>query len=211
MKKLNINESEKERILLLHSTIKKSLVSEQQQLSKAQQRRVARAQGTINKLQPQTQQPPATETQPQTQQPPATETQPQTQQPPVTGTQPQTQQPPQGRKVNCSKPNCNQKVLDVQVKLNDKCPVEKIGTKLVEDGLYGVKTQNAIKACTGVDLSSKKPATGTQPQAQQPATGTQPQTQQPVAGTQAQQPATGTQPQAQQPPQTEVITNIGAL
>ena len=62
----------------------------------------------------------------------------------------------QVRKVDCSTTKnpakCKQKVLDVQVKINDKCT--KITKKLVEDGIYGINTGNAIKACTGMDLSS---------------------------------------------------------
>ena len=41
--------------------------------------------------------------------------------------------------------------MDVQVKINDKCT--KITQKLVEDGVYGTNTANAIKACTGMDFS----------------------------------------------------------
>jgi hypothetical protein len=69
-----------------------------------------------------------------------------------------------GRKVDCTSTKnptrCKQKVLDVQVKINDKCT--KITQKLVEDGVYGNNTLNAIKACTGMDLSSsgKAPVNG---------------------------------------------------
>lgn len=144
----NINESEKERILKLHTTFKESLISEQAVT------------------------PPAG-TQPTTQ--------------PQTGTQ-----PVPARTKNCSETNrpnsCNQKVLDVQVKLNDKCPVEKIGTKLIEDGIYGQKTQTAIKSCTGIDMTAQQTTTQqttTQQTTTQPQTGAQPTT----------QPQTGTQPQ----------------
>lgn len=69
-----------------------------------------------------------------------------------------------GRKVDCTSTKnparCKQKVLDVQVKINDKCT--KITQKLVEDGVYGNNTLNAIKTCTGMDLSSsgKTPVSG---------------------------------------------------
>jgi len=64
------------------------------------------------------------------------------------------------RKVDCTSTKnptrCKQKVLDVQVKINDKCT--KITQKLVEDGIYGNNTFNAIKTCTGMDLSSSSNA-----------------------------------------------------
>ena len=67
----------------------------------------------------------------------------------------------QDRKVDCTTTKnptrCKQKVLDVQVKINDKCT--KISKKLVEDGIYGTNTMNAINACTGIDLSK---SSGTQ-------------------------------------------------
>lgn len=69
-----------------------------------------------------------------------------------------------GRKVDCTSTKnpakCKQKVLDVQVKINDKCT--KITQKLIEDGIYGNNTLNAIKTCTGMDLSSsgKAPVNG---------------------------------------------------
>ena len=67
----------------------------------------------------------------------------------------------QGRKGDCSTTKnpsrCKQKVLDIQVKINDKCT--KISKKLVEDGIYGPNTMNAINACTGIDLNK---SSGTQ-------------------------------------------------
>ena len=61
----------------------------------------------------------------------------------------------QDRKGDCTTTKnpsrCKQKVLDIQVKINDKC--NKISKKLVEDGIYGTNTMNAINACTGIDLS----------------------------------------------------------
>ena len=60
------------------------------------------------------------------------------------------------RKIDCASTKnpgrCKPKVLEVQVKINDKCT--KITQKLVEDGIYGNKTFNAIKTCTGMDVSS---------------------------------------------------------
>lgn len=60
------------------------------------------------------------------------------------------------RKVDCTSTKnsarCKQKVLDVQVKINDKCKT--ITQKLVEDGIFGNNTYNSIKTCTGMDLSS---------------------------------------------------------
>ena len=60
------------------------------------------------------------------------------------------------RKIDCTSTKnpgrCKPKVLEVQVKINDKCKT--ITQKLVEDGIYGNKTFNAIKTCTGMDLSS---------------------------------------------------------
>lgn len=99
----------------------------------------------------------------------------------------------QGRKKNCSetgKPSCNQKVLDVQVRLNDKCDPAKLGTKLVEDGLYGLKTQTAIKSCTGLDSSTPQPAPQGGEVGQLP---TKPAEQIPTASS-GTQPAAGTQP-----------------
>jgi peptidoglycan hydrolase-like protein with peptidoglycan-binding domain len=50
------------------------------------------------------------------------------------------------------KPNCNQLLLNLQVKLNDKK-----NAGLVEDGLYGPKTYESIKTHLGVDLMTDNP------------------------------------------------------
>jgi hypothetical protein len=42
---------------------------------------------------------------------------------------------------------CNEKVLKLQVKINDKCPTDKLPTKLKEDGVIGNNTKNAMTAC----------------------------------------------------------------
>ena len=69
---------------------------------------------------------------------------------------PVTPAPVTDRKVDCTSTKnparCKQKVLDVQVKINDKCKT--ITQKLVEDGIFGNNTYNSIKTCTGMDLSS---------------------------------------------------------
>lgn len=45
------------------------------------------------------------------------------------------------------KPNCQEKVLKIQIRMNDECPTEVLTTKLVEDGLTGPKTMDAWKMC----------------------------------------------------------------
>lgn len=45
------------------------------------------------------------------------------------------------------KPNCQEKVLKIQIRMNDECPSEVLTTKLVEDGLTGPKTMDAWKMC----------------------------------------------------------------
>ena len=76
---------------------------------------------------------------------------------PVTTTTTSVPEPASSRKVDCASTKnptrCNQKVLDVQVKINDKCT--KITKKLIEDGIFGNNTYNSIKTCTGMDLSSE--------------------------------------------------------
>jgi hypothetical protein len=44
---------------------------------------------------------------------------------------------------------CKDKVLQVQMKINDKCSGDKLPTKLVEDGIWGPKTSSAFTACGG--------------------------------------------------------------
>ena len=60
------------------------------------------------------------------------------------------------------KPACKDKVLQVQMKINDKCPTDKLPTKLVEDGIWGPKTTTAFTACGGVISGAQSsPTTGT--------------------------------------------------
>lgn len=58
---------------------------------------------------------------------------------------------------------CKDKVLQTQIKINDKCPADKLTTKLVEDGIWGSKTGGAFTACggsiSGQDATTK-PAPG---------------------------------------------------
>lgn len=54
------------------------------------------------------------------------------------------------------KPNCNEKVLKMQVRLNDECPTEILKVKLVEDGLIGSKTIGAFESCKGKLTPTKK-------------------------------------------------------
>ena len=53
---------------------------------------------------------------------------------------------------------CVDKVLQVQIKINDKCPTDKLGGKLVEDGIWGQKTDAAYNVCGG---RRSEPQTGT--------------------------------------------------
>ena len=46
-------------------------------------------------------------------------------------------------------PKCKDKALQVQIKINDKCPKDKLPTKLVEDGIWGPKSTAAFTACGG--------------------------------------------------------------
>jgi hypothetical protein len=89
--------------------------------------------------------------------------------------QPVAQQTPQGgttserwKTATCAglgankKPACKDKVLQVQIKINDKCPTDKLPTKLVEDGIWGPKTTTAFTACGGVISGAQSaPTTGT--------------------------------------------------
>ena len=45
------------------------------------------------------------------------------------------------------KPNCQEKVLKIQIRMNDECPAEVLTTKLVEDGAWGAKSSTAWEAC----------------------------------------------------------------
>jgi hypothetical protein len=57
-------------------------------------------------------------------------------------------------------PRCKDKVLQVQIKINDKCPADKLPAKLVEDGLMGPKTSSAFTACGGVISGQGQSGTG---------------------------------------------------
>ena len=137
-RRLVISESDRESILNLH---------EQEKVGVGQ--RVKSAVNAFrNPVQQPTQQPVA---QTQTQQPVA-----QTQEPVAQTQQPAPQQPPVAERfttVKCpgkdTKPggNCDEKVLKLQVKINDKCPTDKLPVKLKEDGIIGTNTRNALTAC----------------------------------------------------------------
>jgi hypothetical protein len=45
------------------------------------------------------------------------------------------------------KPNCQEKVLKIQIRMNDECPSEVLTTKLVEDGAWGTKSSTAWESC----------------------------------------------------------------
>jgi hypothetical protein len=47
------------------------------------------------------------------------------------------------------KPNCQEKALKIQIRMNDECPAEVLTTKLVEDGAWGAKSSTAWEACKG--------------------------------------------------------------
>ena len=70
------------------------------------------------------------------------------------------------------KPACKDKVLQVQIKINDKCPTDKLPTKLVEDGIWGPKTNAAFTACGGVISGAQSAPTTVTPQAGTPQAGT---------------------------------------
>ena len=55
------------------------------------------------------------------------------------------------------KPNCQEKVLKIQIRMNDECPSEVLTTKLVEDGVWGAKSSTAWEACK-VKLKQTKQA-----------------------------------------------------
>ena len=54
------------------------------------------------------------------------------------------------------KPNCNEKVLKMQARLNDECPTDILKVKLVEDGLIGSKTIGSFESCKGKLKPTKK-------------------------------------------------------
>ena len=124
MKKIfTITESERESILSKHNSYKKSLIKEQ--LTQ-----------------------PAPTTQPAPQQPAPT-TQPAPQQP--APQQPAQSSEPRFKTATCAGlqkgPKCVDNTLKLQIKINDTCPPNVLKTKLVEDGVIGTNTRNAIAAC----------------------------------------------------------------
>lgn len=54
------------------------------------------------------------------------------------------------------KPNCDEKVLKIQVRVNDECPIDVLKTKLVEDGVMGQKTLQSFELCKGKMTPTKK-------------------------------------------------------
>jgi len=56
---------------------------------------------------------------------------------------------------------CKDKVLQVQMKINDNCAVNKSLAKLVEDGIWGPKTSSAFTACGGTISTQGEPTTTT--------------------------------------------------
>jgi len=65
------------------------------------------------------------------------------------------------------KPNCQEKVLKIQIRMNDECPAEVLTTKLVEDGVWGAKSSTAWEACKGKLKPTKQAPTN--PTDQKPA------------------------------------------
>jgi len=59
------------------------------------------------------------------------------------------------------KPNCQEKVLKIQIRMNDECPSEVLTTKLVEDGAWGIKSSTAWGACKGKLKPTKQAPTTT--------------------------------------------------
>jgi hypothetical protein len=146
-KRIIISESERQSILNLHEQQKPGIRN--------------RVQGAVQGFRNPTQQPAATTTTPPVAAPssaPVPEPVPAPAPSPVPEPAPvPSPVPVSSRKVGCASTKnptrCNQKVLDVQVKINDKCT--KITKKLIEDGIFGNNTYNSIKTCTGMDLSSE--------------------------------------------------------
>ena len=56
---------------------------------------------------------------------------------------------------------CKDKVLQVQMKINDKCSTNQLAAKLVEDGIWGPKTSSAFTACGGTISTQGGPTTTT--------------------------------------------------
>jgi hypothetical protein len=58
---------------------------------------------------------------------------------------------------------CKDQALKVQIKINDKCPSDKLPVKLLEDGVWGPKSTAAFTACGG-SISGGTTAQTTTPQ-----------------------------------------------
>jgi hypothetical protein len=73
-------------------------------------------------------------------------------------TTPATSTPSRYTTITCQgkKPNCNEKVLKIQARVNDECPIEILKTKLVEDGVMGQKTLQSFELCKGKMIPTKK-------------------------------------------------------
>jgi hypothetical protein len=56
---------------------------------------------------------------------------------------------------------CKDKVLQVQMKINDKCSTNQLTAKLVEDGIWGPNTSSAFTACGGTISTQGGPTTTT--------------------------------------------------
>lgn len=66
---------------------------------------------------------------------------------------------------------CQDKALQVQIKINDKCPSDKLPVKLVEDGIWGPKSTKAFTACGGSISGSETTTQTSGPAAAQQPTG----------------------------------------
>lgn len=71
---------------------------------------------------------------------------------------PATPAPSRYTTITCQgkKPNCDEKVLKIQVRVNDECPIDVLKTKLVEDGVMGQKTLQSFELCKGKMTPTKK-------------------------------------------------------
>lgn len=165
-KRLIISESDRDIILKLH---------EQEKVGFGQ--RVGAAVNAFrNPTQP-TQQQPTTTQQPTTQTPVQEPVTTQTTQAPTTT---QTTQAPVTERFTTAKcpgkdtkpgQTCDEKVLKLQVKINDKCSTEKLPVKLKEDGVIGKNTRNALTACESF-IKNVTPGTPVTPVVNTPNTNT---------------------------------------
>lgn len=142
-KRITITESDRERILNLHTKYKNTLIKEQAV--------------TPTTAAPQT--PPAqTVTTQTTTQAPTTE---------------------RFRTAKCPGKDtktgqvCKDQALQVQIKINDKCPSDKLPVKLAEDGVWGPKSTAAFTACGGSISGSATTQTTTQAPGSQSPIGAQ--------------------------------------